>query len=146
MLVRQILQKKDGHVWSVKPDETVYAALELMADKNIGAVLVMNGDELAGIFSERDYARKVILLEKSSKTTPVKEIMTATVFCVSPQHTVDDCMALMTEKRIRHLPIMEDDRVTGVISIGDIVKEVIALQASTIEHLENYITTGVLTG
>lgn len=146
MLVQQILQKKGGAIFSVKPDETVYNALELMAEKNIGAVLVMENDELAGIFSERDYARKVILLEKSSKTTPVKEIMTSTVFCLTPQHSVDDCMNLISEKRIRHLPIMDDQRVIGVISIGDIVQAVIAQQASTIEHLENYITTGILTG
>ncbi len=145
MLVRQVMQKKGGQIWSVSPDDTVFKALELMAEKNIGAVLVMEGDELRGIFSERDYARKVVLLEKSSKTTPVRDIMTARVFYVTPQESIDDCMGLMTEKRIRHLPVLENDRVVGVISIGDVVKEVIAMQASTIEHLESYITTGFLT-
>ena len=144
MLVKQVLQNKGTGVWSIGPDESVYRALEVMAEKNIGAVLVMEKDQLAGIFSERDYARKVVLLEKTSKTTPVRDIMTSKVYCVSPNNTMEDCMALMTEKRIRHLPILEDDQVTGVISIGDVVKAVIAQQATTIAQLENYITTGMM--
>lgn len=144
MIIRQILGKKGSDVWAVHPDDTVFTALQLMADKNVGALLVMDGDELKGIFSERDYARKVVLLDKSSKNTPVREIMTPRVFYVSPNHTSDDCMALMTDKRIRHLPILEDGRVIGVISIGDVVKAVISEQQMMIHDLESYITTGTL--
>lgn len=141
-IVKQVLDGKGRDVWSVRSDNTVYEALEVMAEKNIGAVLVMDGQKLAGIFSERDYARKVILEGKSSRETPVREVMTERVFAVRPDQSVEGCMALMTEKRIRHLPVMRDDRVVGVISIGDVVKAVISQQANQIEHLENYITTG----
>lgn len=144
MIVKQMLDKKGNEIWGVHPDDSVFDALKLMADKNVGALLVLDGDELVGIFSERDYARKVVLLDKSSKNTPVREIMTSKVFCVSPNHTTDDCMALMTDKRIRHLPILDDGRVAGVISIGDVVKAVISEQKMIIENLENYITTGTL--
>lgn len=141
-IVKQVLDGKGRDVWSVRSDNTVYEALEVMAEKNIGAVLVMDGQKLAGIFSERDYARKVILEGRSSRETPVREVMTERVFAVRPDQSVEGCMALMTEKRIRHLPVMRDDSVVGVISIGDVVKAVISQQANQIEHLENYITTG----
>lgn len=140
--VRQILQQKGTDVWSVPPEATVYEALELMAEKNIGAVLVLDGERVAGIFSERDYARRVALHGKSSKTTPVREVMTSRVFYVRPDHTIEECMALMTEKRIRHLPVMEDERLVGLISIGDMVKAVISEQQFIIEQLEHYITGG----
>lgn len=141
-IVKQILNQKGRDVWSVPPDATIYEALELMAEKNIGAVLVMEDDALVGIFSERDYARKVVLQGRSSRETPVREEMTEEVICVRPDQSVEGCMSLMTEKRIRHLPVLEGDSVAGVISIGDVVKSVISQQANTIEHLENYITTG----
>lgn len=141
-IVKQVLDGKGRDVWSVRSDNTVYEALEVMAEKNIGAVLVMDGEKLVGIFSERDYARKVILEGKSSRETPVRDVMTERVFAVRPDQSVEGCMALMTEKRIRHLPVMRDDSVVGVISIGDVVKAVISQQANQIEHLENYITTG----
>ena len=141
-IVKQILNQKGRDVWSVPPDATIYEALELMAEKNIGAVLVMEGDTLAGIFSERDYARKVVLQGKSSQETPVRDGMTEEVICVRPDQSVEGCMSLMTEKRIRHLPVLEGESVVGVISIGDVVKSVISQQANTIEHLESYITTG----
>lgn len=141
-IVKQILDGKGREVWAVKPNESIYAALELMAEKNIGAVLVMEGETLVGIFSERDYARKIILQGKASRDTPVSEAMTSRVFAVRPDQPVEGCMALMTEKRIRHLPVMREERVVGVISIGDVVKAVISEQAKTIKHLEDYITTG----
>jgi len=141
-IVKQILSEKGNDVWAVPPDATIYEALELMAEKNIGAVLVMDDDSLVGIFSERDYARKVVLQGKSSRQTPVRAGMTEEVICVRPDQSVEGCMSLMTEKRIRHLPVLEGESVVGVISIGDVVKSVISQQANTIEHLESYITTG----
>lgn len=141
-IVKQILNEKGSDVWAVPPDATIYEALELMAERNIGAVLVMEDDRLVGIFSERDYARKVVLQGKASQETLVREGMTEEVICVRPDQSVEGCMSLMTEKRIRHLPVLEGESVAGVISIGDVVKSVISQQANTIEHLENYITTG----
>ncbi len=138
--IRQLLNKKGNHVWSISPNATVYEALELMAEKNIGAVLVMEGDKLLGIFSERDYARRCILLNRRSKETAVKELMTADVITIPPSATIDDAMALMSEHHIRHLPVVEDGKVVGVVSIGDIVKAVIENQAHIISHLEGYIT------
>lgn len=140
--VRQLLNRKGPEIWSTHPEETVFEALKLMAQKGIGALLVMDGMRLAGIFSERDYARKVILKGKSSHETPVREIMTAKVVFVRPEQSMTECMALMTDKRIRHLPVLEDDQVVGVISIGDVVKEIILEQGFLIEQLENYITGG----
>jgi CBS domain-containing protein len=140
--VRQLLNRKGPEIWSTHPEETVFEALKLMAQKGIGALLVMDGMRLVGIFSERDYARKVILKGKSSHETPVHEIMTAKVVFVHPEQSMTECMALMTDKRIRHLPVMEDDQVVGVISIGDVVKEIIVEQGFLIEQLENYITGG----
>lgn len=138
--VSQLLQNKGQNVWSVSPDDSVYKALELMADKNIGALLVLDGETPAGIFSERDYARKIILYGKASRETPVKDIMTTRVVYIRPEQTIEDCMALMTDKRIRHLPVLKDDKVVGVISIGDVVKSIIANQQFVIEQLENYIS------
>lgn len=138
--VSQLLQQKGHNIWSIAPDATVYDALELMADKNIGAVLVMDGENLVGILSERDYARKVILKARFSRDTLVREIMTEKVVCVRPDQSVEECMALMTDKRIRHLPVAEESKVIGVISIGDAVKAVISEQEFIIEQLENYIS------
>ena len=138
--VAQILQGKAHEVWSVSPATLVYNALKLMAEKNVGALLVLEGDELKGIFSERDYARKVILEGKSSREIPVKEIMSPEVFTALPQQSVEECMAQMTDKRVRHLPVVEEGRVIGIISIGDAVKAIISEREFMIKHLENYIT------
>jgi CBS domain-containing protein len=137
--VSQLLQTKGSQVWSIGPEALVIDALKLMAEKGIGALVVLEAGQVVGIVSERDYARKVSLLGKSSKTTPVREIMTEKVVFVRPEQTVADCMALMTNKRIRHLPVMDNDRLMGVISIGDVVKAVISEQEFMIEQLENYI-------
>lgn len=139
---KNLLDSKGKDVWSVSPRSTVLQAITVMAEKRIGALLVMNGPELCGIFSERDYARKVILKGISSSNTPVSKIMTREVVVAKPEHTVEECMALMTEKRVRHLPVVEGDAVIGVLSIGDLVKSIIEDQQFTIEQLENYITTG----
>ena len=137
--VSQLLQAKGREVHSVAPDARVFDALRLMAERNVGALVVLEGARLAGIFSERDYARKVILLGKSSHDVPVREIMTAKVITVHPGQTVEECMALMTERRIRHLPVTEGERLIGMLSIGDLVKAVIAEQEQTIKQLESYI-------
>jgi CBS domain-containing protein len=137
--VSQLLQGKGGGVLSVTPESSVYEALKLMAEKNVGALLVMNGDSLRGIMSERDYARKVILLGKSSHELAVRDIMSDKVVSVTPKQTVDDCMGLMTGRRIRHLPVLDNGRVVGVLSIGDLVKAVIEEQQQTIRQLESYI-------
>ena len=138
--IREILDKKGHQIWSVSPDTKIFEALQLMAEKNIGALVVLNGDKLVGIISERDYARKVALKGKTSKETPVRDIMTPKVLYVTPEKTAEDCMALMIEKRIRHLPVYEQDKLIGVVSIGDVVKAVIEEKKIAIEHLENYIT------
>jgi len=137
--VEQMLQGKGQQLLFVPPDATVFDALKLMAEKDVGALVVLEGEKLAGIFSERDYARKIILLGKSSKETLVREIMTDKVLCVRPEQTVQQCMALMTEKRIRHLPVLDHKKVIGIISIGDVVKETISEQKFIIEQLESYI-------
>jgi CBS domain-containing protein len=137
--VEQMLEGKTHRLLSISPDATVYDALQTMAEYEVGALVVLDGVRLAGIFSERDYARKVILFGKSSKETLVREIMTDKVLCVRPDQTVDQCMALMTDKRVRHLPVLDHKKVIGVISIGDVVKEVISEQRFMIEQLENYI-------
>ena len=138
-LVSQILQAKGSHTWTVSPNTTVFDALILMAEKDIGALLVVANDNVVGIFSERDYARKIILHGKSSKDTEVQEIMTPEVLCISPSQSVNKCMALMTDKRIRHIPVLDNGRLVGVISIGDVVKAIIAEQQILIDHLEDYI-------
>ena len=138
--IREILDKKGHQIWSVSPDTKIFEALQLMAEKNIGALVVLDGDKLVGIISERDYARKVALKGKTSKETPVRDIMTPKVLYVTPEKTAEDCMALMIEKRIRHLPVYEQDKLIGVVSIGDVVKAVIEEKKIAIEHLENYIT------
>ncbi|HJQ64264.1 MAG TPA: CBS domain-containing protein [Burkholderiales bacterium] len=137
--VRQLLQAKGSAVYSVSPDARVFEALKLMAEKEVGALVVLERGKLAGILSERDYARKVILHGKSSHDIPVREIMTEDVVTVQPGQTVDQCMALMTSRRIRHLPVVEDGKLAGIVSIGDLVKEVIAEQEQTIRQLETYI-------
>ena len=139
--VAELLKRKGKDIWSVSPDTPVYKALQLMSEKNCGAVLVLEEEKLVGILSERDYARKVILKGKSSKDTPVAEIMSSKVTCIQPTQTIDDCMALMTDKHIRHLPVMEEEEtLVGLISIGDVVKEVIMEQEFIIHQLENYIS------
>jgi CBS domain-containing protein len=138
--VRDILQVKGRATWSIGPKATVYDALQLMADKDVGALLVLEDGRLAGIFSERDYARKIILKGKSSRETAVREIMTERVISVHPEQTLAECMALMTNHRVRHLPVLEAGEVSGVISIGDVVKAIMTEQEFTIEQLEKYIS------
>jgi CBS domain-containing protein len=138
--IREVLKGKSRELFSTRPDATVYEAIEIMADKQVGALLVMEKDELVGIISERDYARKIILKGKSSRETPVAEIMTSSVLTVSPQHTVGDCMRIITENRVRHLPVLESGRVAAMVSIGDLVNWIITEQQETIRHLEAYIS------
>ncbi|WP_373974287.1 CBS domain-containing protein [Chitinibacter sp. SCUT-21] len=137
---RQLIgDKAERRTVSIAPSGTVYQALQIMADNNIGAILVMDGEKLVGIFSERDYARKVVLMGKTSAGTPISEIMTHKLLCVPPTATVDDCLGLMTEKRIRHLPVLENDKVLGILSIGDLVREKIADQEFVIDQMTHYI-------
>ena len=137
--VQQLLESKRYSVVSVSPADTVLEALKVMAEKEIGAVIVIENEHLVGIFSERDYARKVVLQGKSSKDTPVREIMTEKVVCVRQEQTIENCMGLMTDKRIRHLPVLEHKKVIGVISIGDVVKEMLYEKEFVIKQLESYI-------
>jgi CBS domain-containing protein len=139
-LVKNILDTKGNDIWQVAPDDSVLDAIRMMADKGVGALLVMDGGNLSGIVSERDYARKVILKGRSSEKTPVKDIMTSEVVCANPEQSVEECMSLMTENRIRHLPVKQDEKVVGVLSIGDLVKAIIEEQHFTIKQLEMYIT------
>jgi CBS domain-containing protein len=139
-LVKHLLDAKGADVVSIDEGMSVYDAIALMAERSIGSLLVMNGEELKGIVTERDYARKVILKGRSSETTPVGEIMSTAVITAAPEQTVDECMALMTERRIRHLPVVAGNRVVGLISIGDLVQAIISDQQEAIEHLENYIS------
>ena len=138
--VRNILHNKGNVVFSVEPTVMVYRAIELMCEKNIGGLLIVENGKLVGIFTERDYARKLILKGKSSKDTPIKELMTSNLVTVTPDTSIDDCMRVMTGRKIRHLPVLENGNLVGVISIGDVVHFVIEEQKSIIEHLEHYIT------
>ena len=138
-LVSQILKTKGNKIWSIAPQETAYKALQLMSEKNLGAVLVIDKGKVVGIFTERDYARKVILKGKSSKTTNVSELMTKEVLFVDPGTSVEDCMSLMTEKRVRHLPVMGKKQLVGLVTQGDVVKQLIADQKFENEELERYI-------
>jgi CBS domain-containing protein len=137
--VRQMLSEKGSAVVSITPDTSVFDALKVMSEKNIGAVLVMEDEVLLGIFSERDYARKVILAGRSSKTTNVKELMTSKVYCIDPSRTIQDVLELMNEHRFRHVPVMESEKVIGVLSSGDVMRGVVAEQKNTIDSLENYL-------
>lgn len=137
--VRMILKNKGNYVWSLPPDRTVYEAIAMMAEKSVGTIVVLSGEQLVGIISERDYARKVVLKGKLSKETLVSEIMSSPVTTVDPDRTADECMRLMTEKRIRHLPVMDQGKLVGVVSIGDLVKAIVSVQAETIQYLSDYI-------
>jgi len=138
--VKEILADKGNDIWSIGPDATVYDAIHLLAEKMIGALLVLDGDALVGVISERDYARNIILKDKSSRDTVVGDIMTKDVITVGPEEDVGACMTLMTDKRIRHIPVLRDGKLIGVLSIGDLVRAVIAEQQSTIVDLEKYIS------
>ena len=138
--ISEILHQKGNQVWSIDPNTMVFDAIQLMADKNIGALLVTEGSRLVGILTERDYTRKVALKGKSSKQTPVKEILSGQVIHVSPDHTIEECLRLMTDHRVRHLPVLEADRIVGIISIGDLVNWIINAQSSTINLLQTYIS------
>ena len=138
--IARLLDTKGHDAWSVPPDASVYDAIKLMADREVGALLVLEGQKLIGIMSERDYARKVILQDRSSRDTPVSTIMTERVVYIRPEQSVEDGLTLMTAKRIRHLPVLKDDQVVGIVSIGDLVKSIIADREHLIEQLENYIT------
>lgn len=137
--IRQVLDSKGHDVLTVQPDDTVFHALELMASKNVGAVIVTENDAPVGIFTERDYARNVILKGRSSTSTPIRDVMISDVIFVQPEQTVDECMAIMSQKRFRHLPVMQDGKLAGIISIGDLVKTIIDEQAFTIQQLQGYI-------
>lgn len=137
--VKDLLKTKGYEIWSITPQATVFEALEILADKDIGALLVIEDSKLVGIFSERDYARKIILKGRASKDTAVSELMTRTVFSVTPDNTLEDCMALMTSKQIRHLPVLSRERLVGMITLGDVVKRIISEQEFTIHQLESYV-------
>ena len=140
--VREVLRNKSRDIWSVPKKASVFEALELMAAKDIGALLVMEEGKLFGIFSERDYARKVILMGRTSRETTVEELMTRSVLYARPENTLEECMALMSNGHIRHLPILENDRVLGIVTLGDVAKEIISEQDYTIRELENYYSGG----
>jgi CBS domain-containing protein len=141
-IVRDLIQTKGGQVWSIAPEATVYQALQLLADKKVGALLVMSDNKIKGILSERDCVRKVDLVGKASRTTKVSEIMTSSVLYVEASQPLEECMAVMTEKRVRHLPVFDDGKLVGMVSIGDVLKEIISEQKIIISHLERYITGG----
>jgi CBS domain-containing protein len=138
--ISEILNRKGTNAWSISPDATVFEAIELMAEKNVGAVLVTEKGKLIGIVSERDYTRKVVLRGKASKTTAVREILSSQIIHVSPTHTVEDCMRLMTDHHVRHLPVLDNGKLMGIVSIGDLVNWIISAQHTTISQLQTYIT------
>jgi CBS domain-containing protein len=138
--ISEILSNKGNSVWSISPDSTVFEAIQMMTDKNVGALLVTENNKLVGIVSERDYTRKVVIKGKASKTTAVREILSSNVIHVSPAHTVEECMRLMTDRHFRHLPVLDGDKIVGIISIGDLVNWIISAQSTTISQLQTYIT------
>jgi len=138
--VQRLLQHKGHTVWSIPPDASVFEAVQLMADKRVGALMVVDRNELVGVISERDYAREIVLKDRVSRDTPVSAIMTQRVLYVRPQQTLEECMALMTEKHLRHLPVLDNGRLVGVVSMRDVVKDLIAEKEFLIEQMENYIT------
>jgi len=138
--VQRLLERKEKGFWTILPETTAYEALQIMADRNVGALLVVNGSKLLGIFTERDYSRKVVLKGRSSRETPVKELMTTSVYCVSPGDTTEQCMELMDGKHLRHLPVLENGHLVGLVSIRDVVKMIISEHEATIKDLEQYIT------
>ena len=138
--VQRLLQNKGHTVWSIAPDASVFEAVQLMAEKGVGALMVLDRNELIGVISERDYAREVVLKDRSSRDTPVSAIMTHKVLYVRPEQTLEQCMALMTEKHLRHLPVLDNGRLVGVVSMRDVVKDLIAEKEFLIEQMENYIT------
>ena len=140
--VSSLLHHKGATVWHIEPEATVFAAIKLMAQKNIGSLLVLSGGKLLGLFTERDYARKIALHGKSSKNTRVREILSAKVITVAPDESIEECMRLMTENRVRHLPVLEGEKVVGVVSIGDLVNWTISAQNAAIEQMEQYIAGG----
>ncbi len=142
-LVSGLLHFKGPALWSIAPDATVFEAINLMAKKNVGALVVMSGEKLVGVFTERDYTRKVVLQGKSSKETPVREILSPKVITVGPECTVEECMRLMTKCRVRHLPVVEGEKVIGIVSIGDLVNWTISAQSATIEQMAQYISGGL---
>ncbi len=141
--VKEMLKDKAGSIMTISPQDTVYRALEIMAEKDLGALVVVEGEKVVGLFSERDYARNIVLKGKSSKDTLVKELMNANPCCVRPEHTLNGCMALITEKRTRHLPVLDEGKLVGIVSIGDVVKQYIVDKEFTIKQLENYIAGGL---
>jgi len=141
--VSTLLHHKTAELWSIATEATVFEAIKLMADKNIGSLLVLSGGKLVGVFTERDYTRKIALQGKTSKDTRVREIVSSQVVSVTPQHSIEDCMKLMTEKRVRHLPVMDGDKVIGLVSIGDLVNWIISTQNAAIAQMEQYIAGGV---
>jgi CBS domain-containing protein len=138
--ISEILSSKGTAAWSISPDATVFEAVQMMADKNVGALLVTENDKLVGIISERDYTRKVALKGKHSKTTAVREVLSSQVVHVTPAHTVQECLRLMTDHHFRHLPVLDGDRIAGIVSIGDLVNWIISAQTTTISQLQTYIT------
>ncbi len=139
--VRRLLESKEKGFWTIAPDVTAYEALQIMADRDVGALLVVSERNLLGIFTERDYSRKVILKGRSSKETPVSELMTKSVICVTPDDTTDQCMAIMNDKHVRHLPVLQNNKLTGIVSIRDVVNMMIAEREKTIKDLEQYISS-----
>lgn len=137
--VQQLLNGKSNQVWTTDPDGTVFDAIRMMADKDVGALVVIEDGKPVGIFTERDYARKVVLEDRQSKSTPVRDVMSTRIVCVSPEQTIEECMAVMTDKRVRHLPVLDNGKLAGIVSIGDLVKSRIADQEFLIEQLAHYI-------